>query len=109
MGIEGRLRDRKENMLFRGLEGEVVKLALSNPGSFSGGRRNAGFSTSGLSSAPPFPLPFILTDMRLPKDRTLERPFLMDSDIEGCLRTCCLTGRELEGSGAQAVLWKGSV
>lgn len=85
-------------MLLRGLEGEVVKLAPSNLGSFSGGSKNLLFSVSDLSSAPALPFPFILIDMRLPKDRTLEKPFLMDSDIEGCLRTCCLAGRELEGS-----------
>lgn len=107
--MDGRLRVRREKMLLRGLDGEVVKLALSSLGSFSGGSKNLAFSISGLSSAPLLPFPFILIDMRLPKDRTLEKPFLMDSDSEGCLRTCCLTGRELELAGVKVAFWKGSV
>lgn len=104
IGIDGRLRDRRENILLRDLEGEVVRLALSNLGSFSGGSRNLVLSVSGLSSAPLLPLLFILSDIRRPSERTLEKPFLMDSESEDCLRTCCLTGRESEAPGVQVVL-----
>lgn len=46
----------------------------------------------------PFPLVFMLNDIRLPSNRILEKPFLMDSDIEDCLRIC-REGREVEDSG----------